>query len=262
MPADVSPHIAPGALLAERYRVLRSLGGGGMAEVFLAEDDALARLVAVKVLRPQLADDEQFVERFRREAQAAAALGHPNIVAVYDRGTARKTCRSSSWSTCAARRSRSACGAAAGSSRRRPWGSPCRCSPACSSLTSGTSCTATSRRRTCSSTATGAVKIADFGIARVGTSGLTTTGVRMGTVQYVSPEQARGEPTDERTDLYSLGVILYEMLTGRLPFTADNDVALALKHANEMPPGPAALASGAAAGARPHHAQGSRQTPG
>ena len=243
MPADVSPHIAPGELLAERYRVLRSLGGGGMAEVFLAEDDTLGRLVAVKVLRPELAVDHQFVERFRREAQAAAALGHPNIVAVYDRGTAEDV----SFIVMEYVRGETLKERVRRSGRMEPQEAVAITLQALAGLQFAHERHIVHRDVTAQNVlveAGGAVKIADFGIARVGTSGLTTTGVRMGTVQYVSPEQARGEPTDERSDLYSLGVILYEMLTGRLPFAADNDVALALKHATEMPPGPAAIVSG------------------
>src|ERR671924_612040 len=133
-----------GTLFDGRYQVVRKLGAGGMANVYLAEDQELGRRVAIKILNDRHANDEQFVERFRREAKNAAALSHPNIVSIYDRGEAEGT----------------------------------------------------------------------YYIA----------------AQYPSPEQARGGDVDQRSDLYSLGVLMYEMLTGEVPFNGDTPVEIAMKH--------------------------------
>ena len=234
---------ADGRLIAGRYRVVRRLGGGGMAEVFLARDTTLDRLVAVKVLRERFADDQEFVARFHREARAAAALNHPNVIAIHDRG------------------------GSAGSSyivmeyvpgetlkeRIRLEG---RLSPAAArtvecdlldALQAAHDRGIVHRDVTAQNvllTSDGRVKVADFGIAHFGSSALTSTGVVMGTSRYLSPEQARGEPTDKRSDVYSAGVVLFEMLTGRLPFEGDNDLAIALRHASEPAPAPSSLEPG------------------
>jgi serine/threonine-protein kinase len=241
--ADAAAAAADGRLIAGRYRVVRRLGGGGMAEVFLARDTTLDRLVAVKVLRERFADDQEFVARFHREARAAAALNHPNVIAIHDRG------------------------GSAGSSyivmeyvpgetlkeRIRREG---RLSPAAArtvecdlldALQAAHDRGIVHRDVTAQNvllTSDGRVKVADFGIAHFGSSALTSTGVVMGTSRYLSPEQARGEPTDKRSDVYSAGVVLFEMLTGRLPFEGDNDLAIALRHASEPAPAPSSLEPG------------------
>jgi serine/threonine-protein kinase len=240
--ADASP-AAESRLIAGRYRVERRLGGGGMAEVFLARDTTLERLVAVKVLRERFADDEQFVARFHREARAAAALNHPNVVAIHDRGgTAGSSYivmeyvpgetlkelmqRAGRLSPLAARHIE--LGLLAALRAAHDGGIVHRDVTAQNVLL----------------TEDGRVKVTDFGIAHFGSSALTSTGIVMGTSRYLSPEQARGEPTDERSDLYSAGVVLFEMLTARLPFEGDNDLAIALQHANDPAPAPAALVPG------------------
>jgi serine/threonine-protein kinase len=239
--ANAAPPAAEGRLIAGRYRVERRLGGGGMAEVFLARDTMLGRLVAVKVLRECFADDQQFVARFHREARAAAALNHPNVVAIHDRGGSAGVSyivmeyvpgetlkeliqRTGRLSPIAARDIELELLAALQAAHER--GIVHRDVTAQNVLL----------------TADGRVKVADFGIAHFGSSTLTSTGVVMGTSRYLSPEQARGEPTDKRSDLYSAGVVLFEMLTGRLPFEGDNDLAIALRHASELAPAPSALA--------------------
>ncbi len=214
-----------------------------MAEVFLAEDTTLGRLVAVKVLRERFADDEQFVARFHREARAAAALNHPNVVAIHDRGGSAGTSyivmeyvpgetvkervqRTGPLSPLAARDVELGLLAALQAAHER--GIVHRDVTAQNVLLTGD----------------GLVKVADFGIAHFGASALTSTGMVMGTSRYLSPEQARGGPTDGRSDLYAAGVVLFEMLTGRLPFDGDNDFAIAAQHAYEQAPAPSDFAGG------------------
>jgi hypothetical protein len=239
--ASAAAPTAEGRLIAGRYRVERRLGGGGMAEVFLARDTTLGRLVAVKVLRECFADDQQFVARFHREARAAAALNHPNVVAIHDRGGSagvsyivmeyvpgetlkERIQRDGRLSPAAARDIE--CDLLAALQAAHDHGIVHRDVTAQNVLLA----------------ADGRVKVTDFGIAHFGSSALTSTGVVMGTSRYLSPEQARGEPTDKRSDVYSAGVVLFEMLTGRLPFEGDNDLAIALRHASEPAPAPSALA--------------------
>ncbi len=234
---------AAGRLIAGRYRLERRLGGGGMAEVYLATDTTLERLVAVKVLRERFADDAQFVARFHREARAAAALNHPNVVAIHDRGgaagssfivmeyvageTVKELVQRTGPLTPAAARDIE-CELLAALQAAHERGIVHRDVTA-QNLLLGPD---------------GRVKVTDFGIAHFGSSALTSTGIVMGTSRYLSPEQARGEPTDERSDVYSAGVVLFEMLTGRLPFEGDNDLAIALRHASEPAPAPSDVAAG------------------
>ena len=242
-PPDTDDTGAPtndGRLLHGRYRLTARLGSGGMADVYLAEDVRLGRQVAVKVLRAPFADDDEFVERFRIEAQAAALLNHPNIVTVHDRGhddgqwyLVMEYVRGETLRQRLQREGRLAPEEAA--------------SVACDLLAA---LQAAHERHIVHRDVTsqnvllsddGRVKVADFGIARIGASALTRSGMMMGTSHYLSPEQARGLPADERSDIYGAGVVLFEMLTGRVPFAADSDVAVALKHVNEAPPRPSDL---------------------
>jgi eukaryotic-like serine/threonine-protein kinase len=224
-----------------RYRILSRLGSGGMADVYLARDESLGRLVAVKVLKERLAADEEFVERFRIEAQAAASLNHPSIVAVYDRGKAgvspyiaMEYVDGESLKQLVRRKGRLSPGEAAATALavldalREAHGRRIvhRDVTSANVLVDGS----------------GRVKVADFGIARMGASELTRTGALLGTSSYLSPEQAQGRPADERSDLYSLGVVLYEMLTGRLPFSGESDLAVAMQHVSVAPPNPRSLA--------------------
>jgi serine/threonine-protein kinase len=233
--ASAAPPAAEARLIAGRYRVERRLGGGGMAEVFLAKDTTLGRLVAVKVLRERFADDEEFVARFHREARAAAALNHPNVVAIHDRGGAA----GSSYIVMEYVSGETVKDLVQRNGRLTPTAARDIELGLLAALRAAHDGGVIHRDVTAQNVLfaqDGRVKVADFGIAHFGASQLTSTGIVMGTSRYLSPEQARGEPTDERSDLYSAGVVLFEMLTGRLPFEGDNDLAIALQHANDPAP--------------------------
>jgi eukaryotic-like serine/threonine-protein kinase len=230
-----------------RYELHRRLARGGMAEVFLARDQLLDRPVAVKVLFAEFATDPSFVERFRREAQAAANLSHPNIVGVYDWGREGSTY----YIVMEYVEGRSL------SDIIRNDGplSPSRVAEIAADVAAalGFAHKGDVVHRDMKSgnvivSPTGQVKVADFGIATAisggAQGGLTQTGAVMGTATYFSPEQAQGKPLDGRSDLYALGVVMYEMLTGQPPFSGDNPVSIAYKHVQEHPPPIAALRSG------------------
>ena len=217
-----------------RYSIVSALGGGGMAKVYLAHDEILDRDVALKVLREQFAEDEEFVERFKREAQSAAALSHPNIVQVYDRGKAGDGASYIAMEY-----------VPGGTLKERISWSGLLDPEAAVSLTLqiAEALSAAHERgivhrdikpQNVLVTATGDVKVADFGIARAASAAaISQRSVVLGTASYMSPEQAMGKPATPRSDLYSLGVSLYEMLTGELPYTAENPVAVSMKHVGE-----------------------------
>ena len=222
------------ALIDGRYALGELLGGGGMANVYLARDDVLGRDVALKVLRGQYANDEDFVERFRREAKNAAALNHPDIVQVYDQGhTEDRTYYIAMeyvpGGTLAQRIKREGPldpGEAAGVASR--------VADALAVAHARGIVHRDIKPQNVLLSATGEAKVADFGIARaVSASTVTETSLILGTAAYMSPEQVRGERVGPASDLYSLGVVLYEMLTGQLPYAADNPLATAMKHLDE-----------------------------
>jgi serine/threonine-protein kinase len=232
-----------GQVIAGRYRVLRRLGAGGMADVYLADDTTLGRQVAVKVLLKRYAGDESFVERFRREAQAAARINHPNIVNIYDWGPVDGTyyivMEYVEGETLKDHIRREG---------RYPPGEAVRIAL---ELLAGVQVAhgvhivhRDIKSQNILIDRAGTVKVTDFGIAKADDSQMTEAGSILGTAQYLAPEQAKGEPVDERTDLYSVGVVFYEMLTGSLPFRGDSAVTVALKHVNEQPAEPAELVPG------------------
>lgn len=238
--------------LAGRYEVRSLIGRGGMAEVHLGFDTRLSRIVAIKMLRSDLARDSVFQARFRREAQSAASLNHPNIVAVYDTGEEMVL-------------------GPDGRGISVPYivmeyveghtvkdllsdGTPVPINEAVSIVSGVLSALEYSHSQhlvhrdikpgNIMLTADGKVKVMDFGIARAlsdSQATMTQTNAVVGTAQYLSPEQARGEQVDARSDLYSTGVVLFELLTGRPPFTGDSAVAVAYQHVQQLAPTPSAI---------------------
>ncbi len=234
------PAPPPNTLIDGRYKVLSKLGSGGMADVFLAEDQQLSRKVALKLLHERFAADPDFVERFRREAQAAAGLQHPNVVGVYDRGRYEDTYYI-------------AMEYLPGRTLKQLIRDEAPVDPirAIDLTLQVLKAARFAHRR-------GVIhrdlkphnvivddadqaKVTDFGIARAGASDMTETGSIMGTAQYLSPEQAQGLSVGAGSDLYSIGVVLYELLTGRVPFDGDAAVTIALKHVSETPQAPSQI---------------------
>jgi len=221
-------------LVDGRYRVLYRLGSGGMADVYCAEDQQLGRKVALKILYRRFAADEEFVERFRREASSAAGLQHPNVVAVYDRGAFDGTYYI-------------AMEYLEGRSLKQVIHEE---SPMDPTLAIDYTLQVLKAARFAHSRgiihrdlkpqnvivdSEGRAKVTDFGIARAGASDMTQTGSIMGTAQYLSPEQAQGHAVGPTSDIYSVGIILYELLTGRVPFDGESAVTIALKQVGEAP---------------------------
>jgi serine/threonine-protein kinase len=227
-----------GTIVDERYQLKQKIGTGGMADVWLAADAELDRDVAVKILHDRFAQDREFVERFRREAQSAAGLQHPNVVSIFDRGEFRDTyfiameyvdgpqlkdlVKGGMSTQDAVDFTRQILNAARFAHRK---GIVHRDLKPQNVLIDDE----------------GRARVADFGIARGESSDITATGSVMGTAQYLSPEQAQGKETTPRSDIYSIGVILYEALTGRVPFEGESAVAVALKQVSETPRRPSVI---------------------
>src|SRR4051794_25262575 len=234
-------------ILAGRYEVGELLGRGGMAEVHIGRDSRLGRSVAVKMLRPDLARDPSFQARFRREAHSAASLNHPAIVAVYDTGEDEHAGNPVPYIVMEY---------VEGSTLRDLLASGNRLVPerALEIVDGVLAALAYSHQHgiihrdikpaNVMLTPSGDVKVMDFGIARAiadQSATMTATSAVIGTAQYLSPEQARGEQVDSRSDLYSTGCLLYELLTGRPPFVGDSPVSVAYQHVREEPVAPSSL---------------------
>ncbi|MGZ8641508.1 MAG: Stk1 family PASTA domain-containing Ser/Thr kinase [Actinomycetota bacterium] len=221
-----------------RYHIVERVAAGGMGEVFRAHDAVLAREVAIKVLHRSLAGDQGFVDRFRREARAAASLSHPNIVAVYDWGAVDGIY----YMVMEFVRGRAARELLNANVRLEPAQAAEVVRQTLLALEAAHSQGIVHRDikpENILVTTGGTVKVADFGLARAYADGKATqAGGVQGTVQYLSPEQIRGEPADPRSDLYSLGIVTYELLTGRLPFTGETAMSIAYKHLSGRVPKP------------------------
>ena len=220
-----------------RYRIVRKLGTGGMANVYLAEDQELDRRVAIKILDERHASDEQFVERFRREAKNAAGLSHGNIVSIYDRGEAEGTYYIA-MEYLDGRTLKELLVQHGPPPIRIAIGYVRQILTALAFAHRNALVHRDIKPHNVIVDSSGHVKVTDFGIARSGTSQMTEAGSIIGTAQYLSPEQARGAPVDQRSDLYSVGVLLYELLTGSVPFTGDTPVEIAMKHLSAIPEAP------------------------
>ncbi len=230
------------SVIGGRYRIEAQIGAGGMAEVFRGFDTVLSRPVAVKILAPQFARDPEFVERFRREARAAARLNHPNVVAVYDTGAADGT----NFIVMEYVEGRTLADFLGQGGKLTPARALEIAEHVCDALEAAHAQGVVHRDVKTANimiTRQGVVKVMDFGIARIaeGAQTLAQTAAVLGTAAYLSPEQAQGRPVDARSDIYSLGVVLYEMVAGRPPFTGDSPVAVAYKHVQESPAPPSAL---------------------
>ncbi|HLH64310.1 MAG TPA: Stk1 family PASTA domain-containing Ser/Thr kinase [Solirubrobacteraceae bacterium] len=230
----------PSEMIDGRYRVLSRLGAGGMADVFLAEDEQLSRQVALKLLHRRFAADPGFVERFRREAQAAASLQHPNVVSVYDRGSFDDTYYIA-MEYLPGRTLKQLIREEAPLDPLRAIDIALQILRAARFAHRRGVIHRDLKPHNVIVDESDQAKVTDFGIARAGASDMTETGSIMGTAQYLSPEQAQGHAVGPASDVYSVGVVLYEMLTGRVPFDGDSPVAIALKHVSQAPVAPSAI---------------------
>jgi serine/threonine-protein kinase len=234
----VSPEVGEGSTIDGRYDLLRRIGSGGMADVWLAEDSHLQRRVALKVLHRRFAQDREFVERFRREAEAAAGLQHPNVVAVFDRGDVDGTYYI-------------AMQLLEGRSLKALIDQGLTPEQSVALIRQVLEGAGFAHRhgvvhrdlkpQNVIVDDEGKVTVTDFGIARAGASEITQAGSVMGTPHYLSPEQAQGQGVTAVSDLYSIGVILYEALAGRVPFEADSAVAIAMKQVSHTPQRPSSI---------------------
>ena len=225
-------------VLSGRYELLEKIGDGGMAVVYKGKDKLLNRFIAVKILRPEFTKDATFVENFKRESQAAAGLSHPNIVGVYDVGRegninyiVMELIEGDTLNKIIERE--------APMDYRKVIDISKQVASALRIAHKNKIIHRDVKPHNIMITNDGVVKLADFGIARAVNDATLSTGSKIvGSVHYFSPEQARGNYVDERSDIYSLGIVMYEMLTGKVPFDGDNPVTVALKHINEeiVPP--------------------------
>ena len=231
-------------LLSGRYELLEKIGDGGMAVVYKGKDKLLNRYIAVKILRPEFCKDATFVENFKRESQAAAGLSHPNIVGVYDVGR-EGNINYIVMELIEGRTLNEIIAEEAPMDYRKVIDISKQVASALKVAHKNKIIHRDVKPHNIMITSDGVVKLADFGIARAVNDATLSTGNKIiGSVHYFSPEQARGNYVDERSDIYSLGIVMYEMLTGQVPFDGDNPVSVALKHINEEIAPPSQLVPG------------------
>lgn len=225
-----------GKILGNRYEIIEKIGNGGMATVYKSKDNILNRYVAVKVLRDEFTTDEEFIKRFRIEAQSAASLTHPNIVSIYDVGNEGNLY----YIVMELIKGKTLKEIITEENGPLPWkwsiNVVTQIASALEMAHKNNIVHRDIKPHNIIITEDGVAKVTDFGIAKaVSNSTITAFGTTIGSVHYFSPEHARGGYTDAKSDLYSLGVVMYEMLTGRVPFDADTPVSVALKHMQEQP---------------------------
>ena len=233
--------MSSGTVIGGRYRLEELVASGGMAAVWRATDEVLARTVAVKILHPKLAGDGAFLERFRHEALAAASLTHPNVVAIYDTGSDRVGDLEQHYIVMEFCADGTVAGALETDGRFAPERAARVGSSICTALEYAHGCGIIHRDIKPANvliTPDDTVKVGDFGIAKAvaSTEDITTTGIILGTVAYLSPEQARGVEPDPRSDLYSVGVVLFELIAGRPPFSGETPLATAMMHLEQEAP--------------------------
>ncbi|MBR3734243.1 MAG: serine/threonine protein kinase, partial [Lachnospiraceae bacterium] len=225
-----------GMTVADRYEVLEKIGTGGMSDVYRAKDHKLSRFVAVKVLKQEFSENKDFLQKFRSEAQSAAGLMHPNIVNVYDVGEENgshyivmELVEGITLKKYIEKKARL--------SVREAVSIAIQVAQGIEAAHNNHIIHRDIKPQNVIISMDGKVKVTDFGIAKAATSNTITSNV-MGSVHYTSPEQVRGGFSDEKSDIYSLGITLFEMLTGRVPFNGDTTVAVAIKHIQEQMPSP------------------------
>src|SRR3954447_24730375 len=227
--------VTEGAVVDGRYTIERRLGSGGMADVYCAADSQLGRQIALKMLHRRFARDQEFVERFRREASAAAGLQHPNVVGVFDRGEYDGTYYIA-MEYLPGRTLKELIRDESPLDQLRAIDYAIQILHAASFAHRRGVIHRDFKPHNVIAADDGRLKVTDFGIARAGGSEMTETGSIMGTAAYLSPEQAQGQRVGAPSDLYSIGIVMYEMLTGRVPFLGESAVSIALKHVSEEPP--------------------------
>ncbi|MEI7889541.1 MAG: Stk1 family PASTA domain-containing Ser/Thr kinase [Actinomycetes bacterium] len=237
------PELIEGTVVGDRYTVVSRLGSGGMADVYLANDSELGRKVALKVLHRRFASDPEFVGRFRLEAEAAAGLQHPNVVSVYDRGDWDGTSYIA-MEYLPGRTLKDLIREEAPLAPERAVHIGIQVARAAQFAHRGSIVHRDLKPQNVMVSSDDRATVTDFGIARAGAAGVTEAGSIMGTAHYISPEQAQGHEAGPAADIYSIGIVLYEMLTGKVPFDAESPVAIAMKQVTAEPPVPSSVVGG------------------